>query len=166
LQLVCCSGTPIKDSERRAERFENRFGEGATELDALEGLHPGVLRDIIEQEVLRYYDTDLRERAEQAVADVRDELEDVRAEVLERHDDEYETIRAEHGALIERCNAALEPFREPLRQIGARFRDLQATVQEELTQAAPRPADIDWPEPQEGDEDDDPLFDSTRDYVG
>jgi len=69
--------TPIKD-ERRAERFEGRFGEGATELDAMEGLHPGVLRRLIEQEVLRYYDTDLQERTEQAVGDFRDELENVR----------------------------------------------------------------------------------------
>jgi hypothetical protein len=35
--------TPIKASENRAARFEARFGEGATELDALEALHPGEL---------------------------------------------------------------------------------------------------------------------------
>jgi hypothetical protein len=33
--------SPIKESERRAARFEERFGEGTTELDALEALHPG-----------------------------------------------------------------------------------------------------------------------------
>ena len=35
--------TPIKSSERRRGRFEDRFGEGAVELDALEALHPGAL---------------------------------------------------------------------------------------------------------------------------
>ncbi len=38
---------PIKDTERRAEVFEARFGEGATELDALEALHPGELARIL-----------------------------------------------------------------------------------------------------------------------
>ena len=33
--------TPIKDTERRKDKFEQTFGVGATELDALEALHPG-----------------------------------------------------------------------------------------------------------------------------
>jgi len=38
-------------------------------------------------------------------------------------------------------------------------------MREELKEAAPDPASIDWPEPEEGDEADDALFDSTRDYL-
>src|SRR4029077_6310446 len=38
--------TPIKETENRAASFEARYGAGATELDALEALHPGVLRQI------------------------------------------------------------------------------------------------------------------------
>ena len=33
--------TPLKETEARAANFEARFGEGATELDALEALRPG-----------------------------------------------------------------------------------------------------------------------------
>ena len=33
--------TPIKESDRRKRGFEDRNGEGAVELDALEALHPG-----------------------------------------------------------------------------------------------------------------------------
>jgi len=47
---------PIKESERRAARFEHRFGEGATELDALEALHPGAIRDILQREIARFFD--------------------------------------------------------------------------------------------------------------
>jgi len=36
--------TPLKKSERRADRFEERFGDGATELDALEAIRPGEMR--------------------------------------------------------------------------------------------------------------------------
>jgi hypothetical protein len=50
--------TPIKETERRALRFEERFGEGATELDALEALHPGLLREIVLGEVRRYWNPD------------------------------------------------------------------------------------------------------------
>jgi hypothetical protein len=56
--------TPIKDSERRAGVFEARHGAGATELDALEALHPGELRKIVIEAVDHYYDSDLQERAE------------------------------------------------------------------------------------------------------
>ena len=35
--------TPIKEGESRAGKFEERFGRGATEIDALEALHPGEL---------------------------------------------------------------------------------------------------------------------------
>jgi hypothetical protein len=157
--------TPIKETEARAERFEDRFGEGATELDALEALHPGALRDIIRNEVVRYYDIDLQERADQAVGDFRAEVEATHTEVIRRHRGEREAIRAEHRELIERCNAALEPFREPLRQVEQRFQALQATIAEELADEAPDPADIEWPEPEEGDEDNDPLYDSRREYL-
>jgi hypothetical protein len=47
---------PIKESERRAAKFEARFGEGATELDALEALHPGELERILVEHIHRYYD--------------------------------------------------------------------------------------------------------------
>jgi len=39
--------TPIKATEKRAASFENAFGEGATELDALEALYPGELNALL-----------------------------------------------------------------------------------------------------------------------
>src|SRR5262245_44093283 len=42
--------TPLKDTERRKNRFEQIFGVGATELDALEALHPGELARLLEAE--------------------------------------------------------------------------------------------------------------------
>jgi hypothetical protein len=40
--------TPIKETEIKAARFEECFGEGGTERDALEALHPGALARILE----------------------------------------------------------------------------------------------------------------------
>lgn len=50
--------TPIKETEGRKGSFEARHGTGATELDALESLHPGLLEQIILSEVLDYFDTE------------------------------------------------------------------------------------------------------------
>jgi hypothetical protein len=79
--------TPIKDTERRAAKFEERFGEGATELDALEALHPGQLQRIVETEVARYYDATLDERWRVAKSAVETELYRIRQEVWDNHDD-------------------------------------------------------------------------------
>jgi hypothetical protein len=58
--------TPIKESERRAASFEDAFGAGATELDALEALHPGELARIVEAAVSPYYSRAAAQAAQQA----------------------------------------------------------------------------------------------------
>lgn len=50
--------TPIKDSDLRKAGFEDRRGEGATELDALEALHPGQMREIITGALDPYFDVE------------------------------------------------------------------------------------------------------------
>jgi hypothetical protein len=161
--------TPIKDSANGKGRFEERFGEGATELDALEALHPGLLEQILEEEILRYYDDDLDDEVERAAEDFRAELDDAEESVASDHEEALGAIRAEYDRLAEELNAEIAALRE---RYGARFAEIaerfnahQNTIAEALRDAAPDVDQIDWPEPREGDEDDDPLFDSTRDYV-
>lgn len=40
---------PLKETELRAAKFEARYGAGATELDALEALHPGKLEELVKE---------------------------------------------------------------------------------------------------------------------
>lgn len=47
--------TPIKESEKRADKFEGVYGSGAVELDALEALHPGVLEGVVVGHLKNYY---------------------------------------------------------------------------------------------------------------
>jgi hypothetical protein len=54
--------TPLKADEGRADEWTLRFGEGGTELDALEALHPGELRRIVTEALDRYHDHDLQGR--------------------------------------------------------------------------------------------------------
>ena len=73
--------TPIKDSERRGARFEARFGAGATELDALEALHPGELARIVSREIERFIDPDQARAFDVAVGEHKDALFQISAEV-------------------------------------------------------------------------------------
>lgn len=50
--------TPIKETERRRTGFEEKYGAGATELDALESLHPGELCKLVTEEIIKYFDVD------------------------------------------------------------------------------------------------------------
>jgi hypothetical protein len=159
--------TPIKETEARAAAFEARFGEGATELDALEALHPGELRHILIREIERYYDDTLDDRAEEAADRFRADLDDIRDEVIERHSAELDAARLEYRALINQCNAAIREaanrFSTQINAAAERFNAVQEEIAAELLAKAPDlPEGVD---PFGGEECDDPLFDSTRDYV-
>lgn len=66
--------TPIKDTEKRAGKFEDTFGSGAVELDALEALHPGVLASIVEEALDPFY-------SHEAAAEMREAHRTLRADV-------------------------------------------------------------------------------------
>jgi hypothetical protein len=183
--------TPIKESEMRAAKFEARFGAGATELDALEAIHPGVLRQILVEHIDRYYDHGLDDDVEHAIEEFRANIEETRDEVLEDHADELERLAAERKE-IDRVfgevrdpareaydlavaeaqrvfDGAIEGVRDRVTEMEALYieqaRPLLDQITEELRGAAPDPDQFDWPEPVDGDEWDDPLYDSTREYV-
>jgi hypothetical protein len=167
---------PIKETAHGKDRFEGRFGEGATELDALEALRPGVLRRILVEEIERYHDGDLDDQVGEVADGFREQLDDAHRNVLDRHQAEIEALRTEQRNLAERCNAELAPIVErcsaELAPIIQKYQlDIEEIVESfnaiasELADEAPDPDEIDWPEPAEGDEDPDPLFDSTQDFV-
>jgi hypothetical protein len=146
--------TPLKESERRAAVFEARFGEGATELDALEALHPGELRQILLREIGRYYDDDLDGEIDEVARQAKEDLAAATADVTRRHAGDIAELEVERVKLAAAIAAAEKKTGGIMRKIA---RDLRAV--------APDGDDYDWPEPADGDDDPDPLFDSTRDYV-
>ena len=155
--------TPIKATETRAATFEARFGEGATELDALVALHPGVMREIIEREIRRYHDGTLPRRVAEAVDQIERDLEEINEQVAGEHDEDIAELQEAYADLAERFNAAAEPFRAELREIRERHQAIMETVAGALAEQASG-ADYEWPEPEDADEDEDPLYDSTRSY--
>jgi hypothetical protein len=147
--------TPVEKDEHRGAVFMERFGvEGITELDALEALHPGELERILTREIERYYDTNLDEAVDDKANEIASELDDITQQVHEAHSEDIAKLRAEHKAVL----AAIKSFKRKAAPI---LRE----IEEHLDAQAPDVDDFDWPEPEEGDEDPDPMFDSTRSYL-
>jgi hypothetical protein len=176
---------PIKDSDLRKSRFEQRHGEGAVELDALEALHPGELAQIVEEAIDRYRDPTRHARQEneaiaaQANADCRRMRQDVLgefdteiAELREAFEAMRSAIEPHQDALVEISDAAFERSREHVEAINGevdafyeRAADLGARIREAIAERAPDADEFDWAVPDDADESDDPLFDSTRSYL-
>jgi hypothetical protein len=104
--------TPLKDSVGGKGRFEERYGAGATELDALEALHPGVLEQILVDEIERYHDGELEDRVEEIADDFRSTLEMVHDEVVEQHQEVVDDIKANLDDLVSKANAEIAVIRE------------------------------------------------------
>jgi hypothetical protein len=98
--------TPLKETEKRADRWREAFGVEQTEIDALATLRPDVLREILERAFDPYFDrtleervseakTEWNERAEEALQDQIDQeaLEELRAEAADRLSEMHDTIR-------------------------------------------------------------------------
>jgi hypothetical protein len=119
---------PIKEDDKRRRGFQAKYGEGAVELDALEGLHPGELEKMIRDFFAPYRDLSLEERIaevreeaqqaaqaewDEATADRRRGLEVTRAKIRRILD----AVRPEADRLNARLQAALEPLLEKVGRI-------------------------------------------------
>ena len=113
---------------------------------------PGELRRMLIREIERYYDGDLDQEIEDIAAEAQDDLDRITAEVHRTYAKQIAALEKDRKKIAALIKAAEKKARPILKRIE---RDLDAA---EL----PMP---EWPEPRDGDEDDDPLFDSTREYV-
>jgi hypothetical protein len=161
--------TPIKETEHRAVRFEARYGEGATELDALEALHPGVLRQIVVEHIERFHDADLTAEVRRAIwafrLDMQTAERDVRAQFADRTAEinrRCEALQREVQAKLDDLAAEIE---EEEGELVIDMEELIADMEEAMTAVEPDPDDTEWPEPSEGEDWSDPLFDSRRSYI-
>jgi hypothetical protein len=164
--------TPIKETDLHAAPFEERFGQGATELDAPETVRPGELRKIVKLEIERYYDPDLADSIEETAREVNSDIIDLENKVEEEHREQIEELESEWTEIMEEAatlQEEMQPRCDDLRaKIDAWKEQATSTYQAMCTSLNERAPDVDsydWPEPDEGNEDEDPLFDSTRDYV-
>jgi hypothetical protein len=109
-------GVPTKAGDSRAAGFKAAYGRDATELDALEALHPGVLADLIREAVAPYRDEGLEDRLREAEAEAQTALDDAWEDATE------ETRRGVTGLLAPLLavgrDGAVEQLQEPVAHPG------------------------------------------------
>jgi hypothetical protein len=159
---------PIRESDQSKKCFEDRHGVGATELDALEALRPGVMAQIVRQAIKPYRDPTLEARLDEA----RDEAE--------------KCIQAQWEEQMAGFREELEGLEEQAEEIAGRYRqslaDLDGQLQADLAPVHTRLEAVrhavqqcvgdfraelpDRPEPEtEVVDEGDWLFDAGRDYL-
>jgi hypothetical protein len=68
--------TPLKETEKRADRWREAFGVEQTEIDALATLQPDTLREIVERAFEPYFDATLENRVSEARAEWRERAQE------------------------------------------------------------------------------------------
>ena len=87
--------TPLKDTEKRADKWRAAFGVEQTEIDALATLRPDDLREIVDRAFDPYFDRTLEKR----VSDAEEEwLVDAQAAMSEQVDDDLLSNLREQAA--------------------------------------------------------------------
>jgi hypothetical protein len=105
--------TPLKTTERRADRWQDAMGVAQTEIDALAALQPALLRRMARHAIRPFFDPTLTSRCNAAQSEWRDACQEA---VDEQTDQEhlYE--------LAAQADAALQTVREQLRVIEEQIR--------------------------------------------
>jgi hypothetical protein len=139
--------TPLKETERRADRWRQVMGHEQTEIDALIALNPDALREIAWDAVRPFYDPTLDSRIRLAHTDWLSQAHSS----LEAHP-AYQQAQ-------EQIEAALERVREAVEELGAIQDATQTTLQSEI-----EPPGIVVPEPELSISAPEPLFSTEDDY--
>ncbi len=150
--------TPIKETERRRLGFEERHGEGAVELDALEALYPGTLSEVLREYIENYYDSDLAERVRLAELALRADLDTIEDGVLGSYASEVEALKAEHERLKAQFTGAMQVYGQRLSSV---WQAMRSSLRENL------PDLWNYPVPQASSayEVGEGLYNSERDYL-
>jgi hypothetical protein len=99
--------TPLKDTERRADKWMDAMGVAQTEIDALASLQPALFDRIARDAIAPYYDDTLDRR-----------IRDVRGEWIERAQASIDAqTDADLEALREQAVARLEEYREQIAEL-------------------------------------------------
>ena len=138
-------GKEIEAKLIKADKYGMKSDDMLTSVND-EALHPGRLRQILVDEIERYYDADLDDQIEDIAREVQSDLNDTNT-------------------------AAAAPFQAELRELAGAYAELEKRTKalyqgiEDNLHEADDIDNVEWPEPKAGDEDPDPLYDSKRTYV-
>jgi hypothetical protein len=143
--------TPMKETERRAHSWRQRWGVEQTEIDALATLRPKELAQIVSKALDPYWDKTFQYRLFQAQRRAEDSARQALERVMAAHQDEVETARMLYEQAQEASRLAYE---------------MAAPLLDQITRAANDVIELpDLPEPEPIGDVDEPLFDSSQDWL-
>jgi hypothetical protein len=160
---------PIKEADRRKVGWEDRFGEGAVEIDALEARQPGSLGRLVRERVEALRDGTLFERIEEARQEAERRVEEASEELVERHRQQAHQTVSEFNQVAERYRERLEALSAEFEQEVGPLRE-RFTEQEEAFEQELEAVEVELPEipeaiaPEEHDGDV-WMYDSDREFV-
>lgn len=105
--------TPLKETERRADKWRAAFGVEQTEIDALATLQPRVLSEIVRNAIKPYFDATLAARVAEARYQWREEAQRVLEEQIDGH--ALARIRERAAVRLVELEAELEDINEQMR---------------------------------------------------
>ncbi len=151
---------PKAPGEERHTKFEDQYGEGITELDALEALHPGELVKIVKSYISPYYEKNQEQtdKVEELVSDIQDQLVDIEGQIAENYEEEYDKLFGEYTRIK-------NEFEDRVEKISEQTKVLYSKMSNELDKEVYTMDYEPLPEHELIEESDDFLFDSNRDYL-
>jgi hypothetical protein len=158
---------PVKDSDRRKANFEERYGEGAVELDALEALHPGELARIVKENITQFRDGELEDKVAEAREMAEDELEAWwETQIIEPFQEKLDGLREQVLAVVRKYQDRLEKLAQAMARELAPYEEKLNSLRQAIEEAIAdmRPELPELPEPDVKPDEEGWLFDSTRDY--
>jgi len=161
--------TPIKETERRATAFEDRYGEGAVELDALEALYPGSLRQIIEAAIAPYLETERANRVGLSSVNRANAtaVEAVNEAVMSLFEEDWQILAVNADALKQEMEAEARElvarFQDRFERLRDARKEIQTDIEARLKDLTPI---IEAYQPTLMDNEPPALMDSQRDYLG
>jgi hypothetical protein len=112
--------TPLKETERRADKWREEFGVEQTEIDALATLQPLELHRIVEEAVTPYFDSSLARRIREA----RDQWVEQAQQVIDAHidADEVDELRQAASDIDDEVSAFMEGIAERVDDLDERLK--------------------------------------------
>jgi hypothetical protein len=104
--------SPLKDTEKRADKWFKAMGVEQTEIDALATLQPGLLVEIAETAITPFHDDTLDQRVRQATEDWRELAQQA---IDEQSDDDIEQLREDAATALDEKRAEIEQILNTVR---------------------------------------------------
>lgn len=159
---------PMKETNPQKAGFEQRYGVGAVELDALEALHPGALARLVVDAAAPYRDLRLPAKLARTAVAARRTTEQAWANATVDQADQLATIERDAIEIAERYRGRLAALRDEMATamapLEARLESVRLAIQDAADAFAVDLPARPEPETTPGDESD-WLFDSQRDYL-